>query len=93
MGSTLTEKQVTVGLDDVRSLTDDIAEHQRQAVALGEERRRLMLTLNREGMVSYRRLARVTDLTLSRIIDQLKKAREELGIDAPHPRGSSPNGA
>lgn len=84
---------VAESLDEVTALTEQMAAHLAAAVDLGERRRTLMLRLNREGFVSYRRLAAVSDLTLSRVIALLKKAREEQGITAPHPRGSSPNGS
>lgn len=83
---TMTPTAVEAGLERLQLLTRSIADHQAAMVRSGQERRDLMLRLNRTGSVSYRRIAEVVGLATSRVITELHRAREEAGIlDEPHP--------
>lgn len=69
-----------------RTLTEQMGAATEKRKNLGAERRALLLDLNRNYRVSYKRLAHDTGLSPSRLVQEIAKAKEEAGVTEVHPR-------
>lgn len=71
---------------EIVGLTRKMRQSMHRTETLGQQRRALLLRVNRESLLTFTHLEHLTGLSRARLTAEVRKAKEEAGVTEQHPR-------